>query len=361
MVGKTEPEVWRTHAAASSADDVARAFDRFGRVECAGYSRFYSELSVRTATEPRLVDLCVLRLPGQPAPNLLFAAVRHLLARKPDEPLALHYARAAREGAAASGADAWEEFRDFALANADEVRRLVSTRRVQTNEPARAAPLALGLAAALAPFPGKSAALVELGTSAGLLLVLDRYALDYRMPDARVVRRGPASSAVHVVCEVKGPVETSLLAAPIPVASRTGIDLHPVDVDDEDAVGWLRALVWPERPERERRLAAAAEIARGVGSSLVAGNAADLLPDVLTRLPDDVVACVVHSSFWHQVGDSDRRRIDEAIGAHAGRRPLVRVSLESRDGAVNDLRLGLSQERLIARAHPHGLAVELLG
>ena len=207
MVGGTGPEIWRVNAAAASAADVARAFERFGRVECAGYSRFYSELAVRTAAEPRLVDLCVRRLPGQPAPNLLFGAVRFLLARRQGQQLALHYDRAAREGPEASGADAWEEFLAFVRANADEVRTLVSTRRVQTNEPARAAPLAVGLAAALSPYPGKPAALVELGTSAGLLLALDRYALGYRTPDGRVTRRGPASSAVEVVCDVRGPVD----------------------------------------------------------------------------------------------------------------------------------------------------------
>ena len=134
-----------------------------------------------------------------------------------------------------------------------------------------------------------------------------------------------------------------------------------MNVDDAQAVDWLRALVWPERPERERRLAAAAEIVRGVRPTLLEGNAADLLPGVLAGLPADVVACVVHSSFWHQVAEADRRRIDDTIASVAERRPLVRVSLESRDGATNDLHLGLAQERLLARAHPHGLSLEFVG
>ena len=30
------------------------------------------------------------------------------------------------------------------------------------------------------------------------------------------------------------------------IASRTGVDLHPVDVLDPEQRRWLRALVWPE-------------------------------------------------------------------------------------------------------------------
>jgi len=34
------------------------------------------------------------------------------------------------------------------------------------------------------------------------------------------------------------------------VTTRIGIDLHPIQADDPQAMRWLRALVWPEHPER---------------------------------------------------------------------------------------------------------------
>ena len=89
MAGATEP----SGGTASGPDAVAASFERFARRECTGYSRFYEELALRVAGEPRVVALCLERLPGQPAPNLLFAAVRDLLARGRGPRLAGHYAR----------------------------------------------------------------------------------------------------------------------------------------------------------------------------------------------------------------------------------------------------------------------------
>ena len=80
---------------------------------------------------------------------------------------------------------------------------------------------------------------------------------------------------------------------------------------------------------------------------------------MIAGLPVDAVVCVFHSSFWHQVADADRGRIDDSIAAAAQQRPIVRVALESRGGATNELRVGLRQERLLAQAHPHGLRIDV--
>ncbi len=105
------------------------------------------------------------------------------------------------------------------------------TRRTQTNEPARCAVLLPALAQLPQPL-----ALVEVGSSAGLTMLFDRYSYDYggyRLagsdPDAPVLR-----------CEPRGPVP---LPPRIPeIAWRAGLDLNPLDVTSDDDVRWLS---WP--------------------------------------------------------------------------------------------------------------------
>src|ERR1700730_14052353 len=85
-------------------------------------------------------------------PNRLFAAARSLLGEPPDL-AALHFLLGDRE---------------------DELAGIILARRTQTNEPARCATLLPALA--LLPPP---LAIVEVGASAGLTLLADKYSYDY--------------------------------------------------------------------------------------------------------------------------------------------------------------------------------------
>ena len=67
------------------------------------------------------------------------------------------------------------------------------------------------------------------------------------------VRR--AGAGPELDCDVRGPAP--LPDRPPTVAWRGGIDLHPLDVTDEDQMAWLTTLVWPEHDDRRARLRAA--------------------------------------------------------------------------------------------------------
>ena len=82
----------------------------------------------------------------------------------------------------------WEEFETTLKDRRDEVEAVMLARRTQTNEAARCA-LMLPLLAAL-PQP---LALLEVGASAGLCLLPDRYALRLRHP---LARHRPTGAAV---------------------------------------------------------------------------------------------------------------------------------------------------------------------
>jgi hypothetical protein len=342
---------------------VAERFRKFSREECRGYCRFYEDLSARIADAPDVLTLAAHHRPGHPWANLLFAAVRYLLLRGAKHPLRGAYERAAREGTTSEGASAWEDFRAFCREHAEAIAALVATRRVQTNEVGRCVFLRAGLLAGLGAETSRPIALVDVGSSAGLNLRLDRYGYRYRSASGAETFAGPRDATVVLACEVRG--TGSPPTGPLPeIRTRVGIDLAPPDLADPDAVLWLRALVWPDRPDRERRLLDAIDVARRTPADLRTGNAADLLPATLEGLPAGAVACVVHSSVWHQIPAQDRERIDAAIRVAAAKRPLLRVAGESTDGHVTELRVtgpGEGEARLFARAHPHGLWIDWTG
>ncbi|MCC2100714.1 MAG: DUF2332 family protein, partial [Hyphomicrobiales bacterium] len=92
----------------------------------------------------------------------------------------------------------------------------------QTNEVVRSAVL-LGGFLTIAEAVGRPLALYELGASAGLNLLFDRYAYD--LDDNR--KWGDAKSPVRIGSVWKG--RAPALTTPLKIASRAAVDLRPVD------------------------------------------------------------------------------------------------------------------------------------
>jgi hypothetical protein len=125
-------------------------------------------------------------------------------------------------------------------AERQHVWHCLRNRYVQTNELSRAVawlwPARLmGEADATTPV-----ALFDIGASAGLNLVADALGPMWEQADGRPLAVGPLP----------------------PIASRTGVDLRPLDPRDPSEARWLRACIWPGQTDREERLAAAIEAFR---------------------------------------------------------------------------------------------------
>lgn len=114
---------------------------------------------------------------------------------------------------------------------------VLRVRAVQTNEPGRA--LAWGLPAMVLELAHRGFSLVDLGCSAGLNLVVDRTAIEYRF----------------------GLNKVSGFDFPSPEV-RLGLDAAPVDVRDEVESRWLEACIWPGQPERLARFVACRDLYR---------------------------------------------------------------------------------------------------
>ena len=335
---------------------VAERFRRFAAVECRGSSPLYERLAGAVAADPDLCDLARAAPAGQPAPNLFLAAVHFLLRDEPAAPAARFYpsltdAPAAPEAAALA-------FRAFCLERADAIRGLLATRRVQTNEVGRCAYLlpALGLAARLAD--GRPLALIEVGASAGLNLLWDRYG--YRYGDGASERRwGDPVSSVRLSCAVRGELGPPLPERAPAIGSRLGVDLDAIDVADPAQARWLEALVWPEHGARLAALRGAIALARREPPRLVSGDGVALLPGLLGAVPAGLAPCVIHTHTLNQLSEAARERFAAALDAHGRGRELFRVGVEWLGGPHPRLELtawrgGAARHRVLAECDPHG-------
>lgn len=241
-------------------DELSERFRNFARTTTRR-APLYSRLSAGIADDPALTALLAAAPTEQQAPVLLFAAVHFLLLAGKGPSLARYYPNLTDTPA---DGDALPEFRRFAHAHAEELRDIVASHNTQTNEVGRCAQFlpAFGIVSAEA---GPLAHL-DVGASAGLNLLWPSYDYDYR-PGGTL----GAASAVHLTCATRGspPIPDSM---PV-VAASLGIDLAPIDIDDDGAVRWLEACVWPDQADRFARLVAAIALAHDVRPHVRAGDA----------------------------------------------------------------------------------------
>ncbi|HSU03045.1 MAG TPA: DUF2332 family protein, partial [Nocardioides sp.] len=228
-------------------DDVVAEYRDFATY-AAGDSPCFEAWASAVAEDPEVLAWLTTLQPRERQPNLVLAAARW-------------------HGAPAPGP--YDGLRRVLLEQEPEVRATVRSRATQTNEVGRLASLVPAMSLVEGPL-----ALVEVGASAGLCLYPDRY--DYAWPPLGGLRGSG------------GPVLTAVASGPLPVptahpevAWRSGVDLHPLDVADADAMAWLENLVWPEQDERRTRLRAAIEVARREPPTLRRGDLVDHLPALL--------------------------------------------------------------------------------
>jgi hypothetical protein len=194
------------------------------------------------------------------------------------------------------------QLRDLASGSPAELTAVILAHGTQTNEPGRCAVLLPALAQLPQPL-----ALIEVGASAGLNLLPDRYSYDYgghRLagsdPDAPVLR-----------CQPRGAVP---LPAQVPaIAWRAGLDLNPLDVTSDDDVRWLSCLVWPGEGDRAERLRAAVAVARRDPPAVHRGDLLTDLPALAAQAPAGVTVVVFHTSVLYQVTPEGQARFAATV------------------------------------------------
>jgi hypothetical protein len=327
------PHVSRHDLAVRSAGGNALPdmFRHFARYEFQGHSALYERLSEFVADHAELAGPLRAAPPNQRRAILYFAALQYLLRTTArGHPLSAYFpvfggARAADEALPYALADLVTTYRA-------DLAELCATRTTQTNEARRAALLRPGFGRAVAAATGSGRlALVELGTSAGLLLAADRYVCRYVRDDGWDRTYGPPGmpASLTMTCAVRGPGWPEPAAEPLEVGARVGVDLAPIEPTDPAGTDWLRSCIWPEHTDRLARLdAALAEVAK-VRPRLVAGDMVDALPGVLGTIGHDTLPCVFASNAVTYLGRNGRRRLVEMLTALGRTRDLVLVLNEA--------------------------------
>jgi hypothetical protein len=318
-------------------EDLAGKYRRFAERECKDYSAAYYRLALEVAEDAEALAFVAQQRVTQP--NLLFAAVQYLTG-----PAFMPLSAAT--------------LREFLGEEGEHVAYLMRSRRTQTNEVGRCATL-------LPALPSGPLALLEVGASAGLCLLIDKYHYDYGFAHV-----GDSQSPVSITCRAQG-------AVPIPstvpnIVWRLGLDRCPLDVRNEDDAKWLLACVWPDHPGRRRRLEAAISLAKEDTPSLVAGDLVADLPALMATVPRDAQLVVFHSAVLPYITDEQKQGFARVLMDTSRLRDVVWISYEgwgalpelakiAPQGSDSSFLLGrtlFSQgcrtDTVLALAHPHG-------
>ncbi len=232
----------------------------------------------------------------------------------------------------------------------------------QTNEPGRSATLMTGLLEVVARY-GPKLDVLEIGSSAGLNLLIDHYRID--LPG---ISTGPAQSPIHLTPEWRGSPPPS--TAPEIVGIR-GVDIAPIDAATAAGADRLLAYCWADHTQRIERLAHALAMLRVHPPQLDRGDAPDW---VEARLAEPqvkgVTRVLMHSIVFTYISAAGQARITaamESAGARAThQRPLAWVRVEA-DRNVHQHVLTIrswpdhAEPILVGRAHAHGFWVERVG
>jgi hypothetical protein len=271
--------VWmHGHDLRLSVAENYRAFAQDAR----GRSPLYESLAGSVAGDAAILRFLGSLPPEKRQPNLLFAAARYLLGVPAD----------------------LDRLRALVSQNRAGLSAVMTARRTQTNEPARCATLLPALAQLPPPL-----ALIEVGASAGLTLLIDRYSYDYA--GHRIAGQDPLAPTLR--CEPRGPVP---IPARLPEISwRAGLDLSPLDVNNDDDVCWLSCLVWPGEGDREQRLAAAIGAARRDPPVVHRGDLLTDLPALAAQAPAGATLVVYHSAVLAYLTPRERQRFATTVRA----------------------------------------------
>lgn len=222
----------------------------------------------------------------------------------------------------------------------------------QTNEIGRSATLLGGLLE-VGRMTHRPLRLLELGASAGLNLLFDRYR--YELGGGTW---GDPANPVVIRSQWRG--SPPVTAGRLTIASRAGCDPHPVRLDRAADVASLRSYVWGDQTDRLADLDRAITLARADPPVVEAAPAEVWLPDRLAETTPGVTTVVWHSVLIQYLPAASRHRllgiVRGAGSAATADAPLAWLRLEPGPTHL-ELRLSMwpsGTDLLLAEAHAHG-------
>lgn len=328
---------------------IAEKFKNFAVLECEGSSKLYKNLALKIAEDEEMLKLSSNSKKGQPIPNLLFGAVHYLLLKKSDHQLCEFYPSIVPNPN--MDKNPFPYFKDFCLTNREEILLIVKNKLVQTNEVRRCAYL-YPIFCYIYQKTEKPLSLIEIGSSAGLQLLWDKYSYSYG--DNEIY--GNKESLVHLTSEVRnGNIPSDLSNIP-PVDYRLGIDLHISDLTNEEDYLWLKALIWPEHKDRLDNFEQSVMQFKMNPPQLREGDGVDMLNEYVEKVPKDSVLCIFHTHVANQMPEDIKNEFLQKVDMIGSRRDTFHVynNIDDRKLHLDSYINGSKQHRVIGDTDGHG-------
>lgn len=223
-------------------------------------------------------------------------------------------------GGTGSPEDAWPVFEPVLREHVEELRAALDL-APQTNEPGRSVPLLAGIFDAVRRSGLSSVRLLEVGASAGLNLLVDRFRIG-----GTGWTSGPVDSPVQLLEAIEGP------ARPVDyrICFRRGCDLAPVDASTSDGRLRLTSFVWPHDLHRHERLRAALAVAARYPVTVDAAAASSWLAAQLASPATDGVLTVIWHSITRQYWPlAEISAVESVLTEARGRMPIAHIAMES--------------------------------
>ncbi|HET7014117.1 MAG TPA: DUF2332 domain-containing protein [Streptosporangiaceae bacterium] len=301
---------------------LAQVYRRFGEVDAAKASPLYERVAVALSESDEALRAIETAPARKRHPTVILAAL-HDLALAGRAP-ALAAAYAASDGDAAAAAVI-----DTLLGMTDAVVAIATRRPMRADETGRCPVLYPAIAEIARRVGATAVGLIDVGGSAGLNLNVDRVGIAYSNGQSL----GDPSSPVQMSASIVKNLAVPTRAIP-EVAVRVEVDPDPVDVTDPDQARWLRACLPPDQPDPSDQpdlaatLEAELELAAADPPVLLQGDAVEMMPDAIARVPADALPIVTTTWALSQLSLESRLRFLHRLDEAATNRPVAWVSVE---------------------------------
>ena len=258
--------------------------------------------------------------PGSVPQLRLMAALHYLVLSGQAPALAAFYPSA---GGDRPGDDVWPVVEAVIDEHFDQIRARLH-RTVQTNEPGRSAVLFAGLLW-LTHRHRRPIRLLEVGASAGLNLLADRYS--YLIGGREL---GDPASPLRFVdpWTPPPPIDLEDAAARLEIVARAGCDPAPLDPSRPDDQLALLSYIWPDEPHRMDRMRAALSVAARDPIPVAPRRGSEWLPEVLRTPRERELTVVWHSVMRQYVDPGEWAAIERALCDAARSMPVARLGME---------------------------------
>lgn len=300
-------------------DKIKERFIVFAEYECKETAFTYYHLSKSIAQDTELLEMASHTRIGQPIPNMFFAAVHYQLLINSNSLLSTYYPSISKS--INLEPIPFSIFKEFCIKHSDSIIDLLREKIVQTNVIGRCAYL-MPIISTLIHKANKEACVVDIGTSAGLTLLFDRYSYNYK-PNYSY-----GKSTVTIHCELQGTCNAPIHSIQHKI-HKVGIDQHLVIPTDASALLWLQALVWTDHIDRFNTMQEALELLKREPIEFIETSQISIFEKKLHKIPDSQLLIVYATHVLYQFSPEQKVEFYAMLDRIGKHRDLYFISAES--------------------------------